>query len=305
VPLPSTDKADGKCLDKGVQRSTQAITEIIKNHRKCKKDGMKAGTVTDSASLDATCGTFGQIDASGKPSAKLAKLSADVSATCGVATSPLPSLFPGLAAGCTTTAAALGACLQAESRCTACTILNTADGQGMNCDTFDDGNTNGSCAGGFMGLNIGSHVCNLAGSSALNSAPRRCRYLAPTGSIQISVAPLRRTAPPAAPARQQLRPLVIPAIGDVTSTRSPAARRARSIDGGAPLSVDLVADHNIGACSSDSGCATACDSVRGLGASCANIAYGCEGFCRAAPTTTTRALGIPIVRAARAQGLIR
>ena len=284
VPALSTDKADGKCLDKGVQRSTQAITEIIKNHRKCKKDGMKAGTVTDSSSLDATCGTFAQIDASGKPSAKLAKLAADVSDACGSATSPLPSLFPGLAAGCTASASALGACLQAQSRCTACTILNTADGQGMNCDTFDDGSANSSCAGGGMGLNIGSHVCNLASGSALNLGTQALPLnLSPSGSIQISCG---TTAPNGTASCtcnvNSFAPLVIPSIGDVcVNPYAGCSPGTIDCDGGTPLNVNMVADHNIGTCNSDSACATSCDTYcAGLGASYSNIAYGCEGFCQ-------------------------
>src|SRR5512143_444289 len=43
------DKAIGKCQDKLEQRSGQAFTEIVKAHRSCKKNAMKAGTVTSSA----------------------------------------------------------------------------------------------------------------------------------------------------------------------------------------------------------------------------------------------------------------
>jgi hypothetical protein len=130
-PVISTDKGDAKCLDKGVQRSTQAFTEIIKAHRSCAKNAMKSGAVVDESTLDAQCGTFGQIDSGGKAAAKLAKVSADVTANCAATTSALSVLFDGMSAPCTTNATTLGLCLQARTRCRACFALNTADGQGM------------------------------------------------------------------------------------------------------------------------------------------------------------------------------
>lgn len=286
VPAPSTDKADAKCLDKGVQRATQAVTEIIKAHRKCKKDAMKVGTVVDSATLDATCGTFAQIDTAGKnkPTAKLAKITADVGDKCGEATSSLGALFPGLEAGCTADAAALSACLVAASRCTACTILNTADGQGMDCDAFDDGTANSSCAGGAPGVDLGSHVCTLGAGSALNLGTQALPLnLSPTGSIQITCG---TTAPNGTASCtcdvNSFGVLVIPSIGDVCVNPYSGCQPGRiDCDGGSPLDVDLVADHNIGACSSDSGCAADCDAeCGGLGANYDAIAYGCEGFCQ-------------------------
>lgn len=142
----STDKTDARCLNKAVQRSTQALTEIVKQHRTCKKAGLKAGTITSNATLNAQCGTFALIDASGKVDGKLAKLDDDVQSACAVPGIDLAALFDGLPPACHGTAAALSACLQAAVRCRACTALNYADGQAMSCDLFDDGTANASCA---------------------------------------------------------------------------------------------------------------------------------------------------------------
>jgi len=146
VGIVSTDKGDAKCLVKAVQRATQAFTEIIKAQRGCKKNGLKAGTITSNATLDTQCGTFALIDAGGKAAGKLTKLDADVQSACGFPGADLATLFDGLPAGCHGTAAALSACLQAHVRCRACYALHYADSQAMNCDLFDDGTSNASCA---------------------------------------------------------------------------------------------------------------------------------------------------------------
>lgn len=142
----STAKDDARCLNKAVQRSTQVLTEIIKQQRGCKKTGLKAGAITSNASLGALCGTFALIDASGKAAGKLVKLDDDVQSACAVPGIDLAALFDGLPPACHGTAAALSACLQAHSRCRACVALNYADTQAMNCDVFDDGTANASCA---------------------------------------------------------------------------------------------------------------------------------------------------------------
>lgn len=146
VGIFSTEKTDAKCLNKAVQRATQALTEIVKQHRGCTRAGMKAGTVTSNASLLAACGTFSLLDAGGKAEARLKKLDADVQGACARPGINLAALFDGLPAACHETAAALSACLQAHTRCRACIAINYADSQSMSCDQFDDGLANGSCA---------------------------------------------------------------------------------------------------------------------------------------------------------------
>lgn len=312
IAQPPVDKADGKCLDKAVQRSTQAITEIIKAHRSCKKNAMKAGSVTSSATLDAECGNFAQIDAGGKALAKLNKANSDTAAACGAATSTLPTLFPGLEAGCTSTAAALGLCVVRESRCAACLILNEADGQSMDCDLFDDAVANGSC--GFVPLNIGAHSCTL------DTAPLLCvggpfNGLACTNSSDCIPGGFCATAASKLDLRLAAAAFELPAAGtlDITcGTTSPSGKATCSCDvtsfdpivlpgiglvcvnaiggcppgeidcdGGNSLSVDTHADHNIGSCGSNAACATSCDSFcNTLGATYVVMDSGCEAFCR-------------------------
>ena len=146
IGFVSTDKMDAKCLNKAVQRSTQAFTEIIKQQRACKKNGLKGGSISSNATLTAQCGTFSQIDGAGKAAGKLAKLDADILSACAQPGIDLAALFDGLPPACHGTAAALSSCLQAHTRCRACYALNYADSETMNCDVFDDGTTNASCA---------------------------------------------------------------------------------------------------------------------------------------------------------------
>ena len=142
----STVKTDAKCIGTAVQRTTQAYVEIIKAQRACKKTGLKSGAITSNATLTSACGTFALIDAGGKAAGKLTKLDADVQSACAQPGIDLAALFDGLAPACQNSATALSGCLQAHTRCRACYALVYADGPAMNCDTFDDGLANLSCA---------------------------------------------------------------------------------------------------------------------------------------------------------------
>jgi hypothetical protein len=146
IGFVGTDKGDAKCINKAVQRATQAFTEIVKQHRACKKNGLKGGAITSNATLTAQCGTLAQIDPAGKAGAKLGKLDADVQDACGQPGIDLAALFDGLPPACHGTPAALATCLAAHTKCRACIALNYADSESMNCDTFDDGASNLSCS---------------------------------------------------------------------------------------------------------------------------------------------------------------
>jgi hypothetical protein len=274
----SVDKPTAKCQDKLVQRGGQAFTEIIKAQRSCKKNAMKAGTVIDTTTLDATCGTFAQIDAGGKAAAKLAKLASDVGAACTGLT--IGSVAPGVCSGAGT-ANALGICAGVRTKCNACLTLNAADGQSMDCDLFDDGAANSSCF--IPGPPIGSHICTLgAGSQIALGTQALPLTLNPTGTVQIACG---GTSPagkaPCACNVQSFGVLVIPSIGDVCINPASCPAGEIDCDGGNAENVDLVADHNIGACTDDATCGSACTAFcGGLGAAYSRLSYGCEGFCQ-------------------------
>jgi len=146
IGFVGTDKGDAKCINKAVQRATQAFTEIIKQHRACAKNGIKGGTITSNATLNAQCGTLAQIDSAGKAAGKLGKLDADVQDACNQPGIDLVALFDGLPPACHGTPAGLATCLVAHTKCRACIALNYAETQSMNCDIFDDGASNLSCS---------------------------------------------------------------------------------------------------------------------------------------------------------------
>ena len=270
----SVDKDTAKCQDKMVQRSGQAFTEIIKAHRSCVKNGMKSGAISDATTLDATCGTFNQIDAGGKAGAKLSKLGADVSAAC--ASLAPATVAPGECAA-SGSAAALGTCLQARTRCRACETLNTADGQDIDCDTFDNGLADSSCGGV-------TYACNLANTSSLVLGTQSLGLpVVPSGSLAITCGGQDGNGDAACSCEVvSFNAIVIAGIGDVcVNPASGCASGTLDCNGGTTQDVQLVTDHNIGACAGDAACQTACDSYcGGLGAGFARISYGCEGFCQ-------------------------
>jgi hypothetical protein len=276
----SGDSNDARCLDRAIQRSSQALTEILKAHHKCKKAGLKAGTIDDEASLTATCGTLAQIDLKGRVGKRLLALDDNLQTRCAAAPSGIAALFDGLGPACHASPAALSACAQAATRCRACEALNAADGTALDCDAFDDGTANVSCGA----VDLGTHACTLHPDSRLNVDTQGLPLsLTPSGTLSIACG--TTDADGSAPcdcAITTFAAQVIPAIGDVCV--QPAAgcpSGAIDCDGGAPRDVALRADHDVGACTGTADCAATCDAhCAGLGAGYARTAHGCEGFCQ-------------------------
>ncbi len=271
-------KNSAKCLQKATQRPTQAFTALVLAHRACKKNGMKAGTITDEATLTAACGTFAAIDSGGKAGAKFTKSATDIGAACGATEEPLSQLFSGLDAGCQT-GATLAACINNAAKCRACIALNTADGMTMNCDTFDDGLANSSC--GVAAPPIGTHACNLNTSSSsivLSTQAFTLPPFAAGGSVDISCGSPDGNGEAACSCTiTSFNPVIIPSIGDVcVNPYAGCPSGTLDCNGGAPQNTSVTADHNIGACASDTACNTACNSFCGTAT---QLLHGCEGFC--------------------------
>ena len=94
--------AIAKCQDKAYQRAEQLFTEKLKAIRKCKKDGMKAGSVVDSTTLAAVCASdpqpFAIPDPTDRQAGKAQKIIDDVNANCGPPVA-IATHFPGDCSG--------------------------------------------------------------------------------------------------------------------------------------------------------------------------------------------------------------
>ncbi len=113
-------------------------------YAKCQKRGIKDGTITDAASMEAVCMGTG-FDQQPDPTARLAvhcgaKLIDTVAIHCaGV---DLSQAFASCEAG---NLAGVVSCLSRGTACQLCRMLNDAGGLNRDCDHFDDGIDNGSC----------------------------------------------------------------------------------------------------------------------------------------------------------------
>jgi hypothetical protein len=272
-------KDDARCVDTVMKRSVLAFAAIAKGHRQCKKSGLQSGAVLDAATLDAACGTLAQIDTNGKAQSRLNQLAEDVGIACA-SLAGLATLFPGLDSSCHADSAALGNCVGARTRCRACLALDDADGQHMDCDLFDDGAANESC----YAFALGTHTCTFAPTSQLdliNTAFPLALGITGAMSVSCGVTDAAQAADCACDVTS-VGPMVVPAIGDLCITpASGCPAGGIDCDGGAARNIDVAADHNIGTCTSNASCATACDAhCNGLGAPYARQTSGCEGFCQ-------------------------
>jgi hypothetical protein len=143
-----TSNAGCGCQSKVIKDVEKLAKTKLGEFLKCKKQVLKDGassTAALAACVD-SAGTAGSIaaDTKGKVQKSRDKLVADIGAACD--TPGVTGAFP---ASCTSlSGAALGDCLDARVECRVCQIINEMDGLFVNCDLFDDGSVNGSCASG-------------------------------------------------------------------------------------------------------------------------------------------------------------
>lgn len=144
----ATDKAKCGCQQK-VAKGVEALAGVkLATFVGCKKTVLKAGG--NSAAALANCvnngGTVGSIaaDSKGKIAKAIGKLNADIVKACD--TPGVTGAFPGT---CTAlSGGALGTCLDTQVECRVCQAINEMDGLFVNCDQFDNGALDASCASG-------------------------------------------------------------------------------------------------------------------------------------------------------------
>jgi glucose/arabinose dehydrogenase len=142
VVAKATDAAGARCQAKVAAQLQRCQGQRVKEFLRCKKAGLRDGTVEDDASLAACLGADPKGKVAGQCDDATGALASKVlpSACAGVA---LDTRFPGCGAA---DAAGLAACAERAGRCRACLALDAADGLGTDCDAFDDGQSNASCS---------------------------------------------------------------------------------------------------------------------------------------------------------------
>jgi hypothetical protein len=144
-----TNKPGCLCQQKVVDDVTKLADAKFGEFLKCKKAVLKSGANSAAALQDcvANAATAGSIaaDSKGKIAKAVAKLTADIGKKCdtpGVTAGSFPGTCTGLSG------ATLSACLDRAVECRVCQAINDMDALFVNCDLFDDGAANGSCASG-------------------------------------------------------------------------------------------------------------------------------------------------------------
>ncbi len=137
--------ADARCQ----ARVTAALLKCEEmrqtEYLKCQKLGIKSGAITDAASLAAEClgtGLSTQPDPKGRIASRCsAKILSTIAKQCEE--TDLTQAFASCGAA---TPTGVTSCLSRTSACQLCRMLNDAGGLTRDCDAFDDGVDNGSCA---------------------------------------------------------------------------------------------------------------------------------------------------------------
>lgn len=280
------DKARSVCQS-AVAKSVSLCRQMIGvEFDKCSKAGLKHKTtpIASTADLEACLGAdpkgkiAGKCDlrAEVKPGKfKLDGIRKALAKKCVGKGVDLPAAFPGCGRA---DAERVHECMRAQIRCRACLAVNAADDLGVDCDVFDDGNTNGSCPP----FALGRHSCTLDDASHfLFDSGAGFAIGALDGTLNVACG----NVDPATGETsctcgiENVAPVEVFGVGWACITPAAGCAPGRiSCSGGPSLDFTIEADHDIGACSGHGDCATQCQFH------CASAGgvvrdSGCEGYC--------------------------
>lgn len=137
--IPSTEnRAASICQQKVARAHGKLARERFKVFVKCKKDGLRDGTIESAEDLE-SCFDAIQLDERGRIAKAVSKLARDVITRCG--DQDLAALFPG---DCAEHPDFL-TCVDEEAACRSCILLNAVDGTQAVCDEMDNGIIDRSC----------------------------------------------------------------------------------------------------------------------------------------------------------------
>lgn len=270
----------------------------------------EAGPIADAATLSSLCQSAIYADLNNKIDAARLKLSEDIDRKC-----PVNPFLDGQCAGLPVSY--LYGCVEPKIECGVCLYLKAIgvfDGS-VACDLFDDGLSNSSCEqvcgnGTVEGSEqcdapdvsacvtgqecdascqcVGvSHTCSFDGAVD-NSTLQLCFggfCISPfdiSGAVDINCDPGTQDGNGARTCQcslQTIAPFAVPGIGTACiDPLGPCPDGELDCDGGNSLSVDTVADAQIGACIGNAHCASQC-AVYCSGMGKTVYASGCENFC--------------------------
>jgi hypothetical protein len=140
IALCSSDKPACKCQGKAFKGANKLFKAYQKEFNKCKKGGLKSGTIVDIAGMNACMST----DAKLKISKAETKLDGAVTKLCVPVTTPFTA---GACMGLND--AMLTECLVERVRCRHCLVAALSDDLTLNCDIYDNDSDEGSCFDDF------------------------------------------------------------------------------------------------------------------------------------------------------------
>jgi hypothetical protein len=130
------DSGAASCQSGATANLEKVMKTSLKTFRKCKKAGLKDGSITDAAGL---AGCFDDVANDSKVDKTIDKMAAKFDKDCE--SLDLPVLFPGVCAG----APDYPNCFNELARCRFCRMVNAMDGLARDCDDYDDATANGTC----------------------------------------------------------------------------------------------------------------------------------------------------------------
>ena len=175
----ATDDTAHKCQKEIIKIVQKCEHARLGEFNRCKRGGLRGGTITDAATLRDACLGTGQLqpDPKGKINAQcVLKPQTKIASKCVSKGVALDDAFPGCN---TTTQNGLTLCVDHRIRCRTCELLNATDGLTRDCDLMDDGNDgNQSCSEPTTcgdGVVDGAEVCDDGGTAPGDGCDSACQ----------------------------------------------------------------------------------------------------------------------------------
>lgn len=142
------------CQSAMLKAAQGTLTASFNEFVACKKKQLGAGALASAAELDSACFAAISADAKGKVAKARAKIGAAAGGAC--ASVVLGDALPGDCAA----APSVAACVDLQVRCATCRMIDGIDALTRDCDLYDDGVGNGSCATCGNGVVEAGETCD-------------------------------------------------------------------------------------------------------------------------------------------------
>jgi hypothetical protein len=178
---PLAGDTGAKCTSAALGMTSKLGAAMLKVFQTCMKDGLKAKSITSSATLEACLDDI-TADVKGRVGKAVDRVMSKIASSCPAAPATYFPELDGAGELCDRygfalplDASSLASCIERRMRCRICRTVNTAGALSRDCDLYDDGNVDGTCPQCPNGVIDAGEECDDANGSDTDACVGDCR----------------------------------------------------------------------------------------------------------------------------------